>query len=429
MPYLDEAGLAHYDPKLKEWISSQPVKTLPSSLYPWTQTDKAGSVTCWPVGGTQLLPTVDFLFTETPPANGDKSPSNPSTITGVSSVKVTRCGKNVCSTKNLYTTTPNLFALDTITGGIKISGTTGSSATNIELRSVSNSQNALDGGMLQRGKTYTFSHSGNAPANNYPYFRLYVKETASSGWGSAKVSLANGGSATYSVPSTAYACMVRIDLGYNTTYNCECFVQIEEGSTATTFEQYSGDTYTIPLNSTYYGGSIDLSTGLMTVTWHGVKLTSSSGFRGPFDIAQSGSNKRYIANLPYGAAPYTATNQACSHYNYSHSFDANTQQAWVASGGACYIYDSFTTVAELNAFLDSQNSNGTPVVICYQLATPITVQLTPPQILALAQPDKYVPRLNTVYTDADAVQVGYVKSPIREEYELVQAIVAQGGEI
>ena len=80
MPYLNEADLSRYDPKLKEWISAQPVKTLPSTLYPWTLTAKAGAVTCWPVGGTELKPTVDFLFSETGPASGDKGPDNPSTI-------------------------------------------------------------------------------------------------------------------------------------------------------------------------------------------------------------------------------------------------------------------------------------------------------------------------------------------------------------
>lgn len=63
------------------------------------------------------------------------------------------------------------------------------------------------------------------------------------------------------------------------------------------------------------------------------------------------------------------------------------------------------------------------------MSDPVIAQLTPHQILSLAQTDKYTPRLNTVYTDASSVQVGYVKSPIREEFELQQAIVAQGGSV
>ena len=236
-----------------------------ASEWNWQKTKKAGAVTFKPVPESDLEPVVDFMFTETLPAEGEKAPDNPSTITGVSAATVTHCE------------------------------TEGVESTN----------------------------------------------------------------------------------------------------------------YTIQLGDTYYGGSLDVATGVMTVTWHGTKLTSASNFRGPFDIAHSGSNKRYVADLPYGSASYTATNQACSHYNYSHSFDSNIQQAWVSSSGSCYIYDSFATVEELNAFLDFQNSNGTPVIICYQLASPYTVQLTPTQIRSLPALDKYEPRINTVYTDQEAVHVGY----------------------
>lgn len=42
--------------------------------------------------------------------------------------------------------------------------------------------------------------------------------------------------------------------------------QFELGSTTTTYEPYSGNTYTIDLNGTRYGGTLDVLTGVLTVT-------------------------------------------------------------------------------------------------------------------------------------------------------------------
>ena len=66
-----------------------------------------------------------------------------------------------------------------------------------------------------------------------------------------------------------------------------------------------------------------------------------------------------------------------------------------------------TTEQAYSNWVASQYSNGTPVTFAYAVATPFTVQLTPTQIRSLSALDKYEPRINTVYTDQEAVQVGY----------------------
>lgn len=297
MPYLDEAGLAHYDPKLKEWISSQPVKTPPSSLYPWTLTDKAGAVTCWPVGGTPLKPAVDFMFTETGPAEGTKAPDNPSTITGVSSITVTHCES------------------------------------------------------------------------------VGVDETA----------------------------------------------------------------YTISLNGTYCGGSLDLATGVMTVTHQYIVLTGAEGYNWGItnnQPAEGWSRISFTGIMGATAFPppkgQTATSQVCTHLPYLRSYNGESTHFYLYDGGGIVIVfpDADITLAEWNSWLAAQYANGTPVTFAIELKNPsTTVQLTPQQILSLTQSDKYTPRLNTIYSDQTSVQVGYVKSPIREEFELQQAIVGLGGDI
>ena len=83
MPVLDLDGLTRYDGHIKDYIGR---------FANWQKSEKASAVAIYPVPETVLEPTVDFLFTETPPASGDKGPTNPSTITGVSSVLLSQIG-------------------------------------------------------------------------------------------------------------------------------------------------------------------------------------------------------------------------------------------------------------------------------------------------------------------------------------------------
>ena len=62
-----------------------------------------------------------------------------------------------------------------------------------------------------------------------------------------------------------------------------------------------------------------------------------------------------------------------------------------------------------------------------KLAIPYTVTLTPAEILSLTQSSVYDPRVNTVYSDAQAVQVGYLKHPSAASSDLRNAVVSLGG--
>ena len=242
MGYLNESGLAHYDGLIKSWTTykSGTVEGL-EPLLNWQRTADAASVTCYPVPVSPLEPLVSFMFTETPPLDGNpKSPTNPSTITGVSSVTVTRC---------------------------EAAG---------------------------------------------------VDETD----------------------------------------------------------------YTVALGGDCYGGSLDVATGVLTITRVMVEPDSLS-----YDISAH----------PAGT----------SDFQYTDTFGR--------------------TVSTDGTTLTISDTTGGEIV--YNLATPETVQLSPTQIYSLSQADDYTPRLNTVYSDQQSVQVGYPKSPIQTELELTNAIISLGGNI
>lgn len=426
MPYLDEAGLAHYDPKLKEWISAQPVKTIPSSLYPWTLTEKAGAVSCWPVGGTELKPTVDFLFTETGPASGDKGPENPSTISGVSSVNVTRCGKNILKTPYYSGSVANSTVTITPAADGTLTITKVVSSSNIWY----NFNNNNIGTRFSAGTTFILSGTHTGGTITTEGWAIYIFEADGSTLFSQTLS---NTSVSFTLDHDAFL-VFRLFLNKN--HVCSDVVlkpQIEIGSTATSFEPYAGADYTLPLGNTYYGGSIDLATGLMTVTH--VKIVFTGAEEMSWGVTHQTATTAFSAGAPwrsYIPAPKTpSSGPVCTHFPFLYNSGSDTVHFYVFSvGGAGFWYpDPDMTEAEWKAYLAAQYTNGTPVTLCYEVDVPTTIQLTPTEILSLAQADKYTPRLNTIYTDASAVQVGYVKSPIREEFELQQAIVAQGGEI
>lgn len=383
MGYLNEAGLARYDDLIKSWVlnTAGTVQGVTTTLN-WQKTAAAGAVTCWPVPVSPLKPNVSFLFTETPPANGEpKAPDNPSAISGVSGVKVTRCGKNLCPLDKIHSegSTGLTIAVDESGEYINVSGTASSDAS-IYLRTQTNNNNVLVGGGIRDGETYTFSFLGTAPSSGIS-FKLYIKATSSSSW-SKTVDITCGNNATYAVPADTFSAMLRLDIASGTTLDCRCYVQVEEGSTATAFEPYAGADYAIALGSTYYGGSLDVASGKMTVTHVMVEPDSLS-----YDIS-------------------------------AHPADTGDFQ---------YADTLGRTVTTDGTTLTISDTTGGQIV--YNLATPETVQLTATQIYSLSQSDEYTPRLNTIYSDQQSVQVGYAKSPIYSESELTNAIISLGGNI
>ena len=62
------------------------------------------------------------------------------------------------------------------------------------------------------------------------------------------------------------------------------------------------------------------------------------------------------------------------------------------------LKENYTSIDEWKSYLSAQHAAGTPVQVCYKLATPTTIQLTEHQISALSG-------VNTLYTDAGTLTV------------------------
>lgn len=182
--------------------------------------------------------------------------------------------------------------------------------------------------------------------------------------------------------------------------------QLETGSILSDFEPYSDTTYTISWQSeagTVYGGSLDATTGALTVETACVDLrsaipqwTKSTSYPGSY-YASLTQVKNYY-NLPSLKA---STPFLCSHAK-TVPYIVNYQS------GACYcdgsvnvwIMDASSTLEEWKNYLEAQYNAGTPVQVNLTLSEPQTYQLTPIEV-------KTILGQNHIFADCGDISVDY----------------------
>lgn len=187
-------------------------------------------------------------------------------------------------------------------------------------------------------------------------------------------------------------------------------IEVVEGTTTpSTYTPYNGQTNTLTLPETVYGGEVDAVTGdgnnntkVITLDGNELKFSQSSIY----------------FNLPMHSAPGILARGiiCCSHFD-SKRFGVNTNYEF------CFILasdiaDLFANVDDLNVYLAAQNAAGTPVQIAYKLATPMPFTATG------AQPIPALAGANTVLTDADSATVTGRADPIKRIADLEAAVAS-----
>ena len=414
MPYVDLAGLSRFAGKSKDFASSACAGL---DMANWQKTPAAGAVSFLPVPEMPLDPVVNFLFSETGPASGTKGPDNPSTITGVTQAKVTRCGKNLIWTPWQDATT---VTRDGITWTVNGDGTVTASGTatadsyfNVRQSTAGNRQH------LDSGLTYVLSGCP-ASGSNTTYLLAFVCNSATfKDFGAGTTCSVNADDSGW------ISCIVRSGV---TVSNLVFKPQLELGSAATSFEPYEGADYTVNLGGTYYGGSVDLSAGTMTVNRVAVPITEANKATDSWNSSVNCYVFTQKSLLP--AIARAAGTEVCTHFIFNSAYGSGFSHFYAGSTGQIFFFDSsWESKDDAIDYFAAQENNGTPVLAVYEPATPIIVPFTPTQIYSLSQPDPYAPRINTVYSDQVSVQVGYPKSPQASQTELTNAIVSLGGNV
>lgn len=387
----------------KPWSSKHIIDMLCPPLE-----ESGNPVVCYPVAGYAL--GVKAMWEPAQEGTGTPSPENIRPIKGRDSVTVDRCGENVIE----------FLSTEDSSSDIKIAV---DAEKNITLNGTLAGKGNITIGTCRlhwvAGKTYT----------------MYVKKVGGS------VSLGSGDGITfaYALFTTDYnhffrggtnstnldvyiasdAALVETELVFmlqcwrkGTVFNNFKFqIEVVEGTTTpSTYTPYNGQTNTLTLPETAYGGEVDAVTGdgnnntkVITLDGNELKFRQSSIY----------------FNLPMHSAPGILARGiiCCSHFD-SKRFGVNTNYEF------CFILasdiaDLFANVDDLNAYLAAQYAAGTPVQVCYKLAEPTSFTATG------AQPIPALAGVNTVLTDADSATVTGRADPIKRIEDLEDAVASQ----
>ena len=311
--------------------------------------------------------------------------SNICPITGHTSASVTRTGKNMLPSISATKTMQGITFTAKPDGSVTVDGTnTGNGSAYIILGGPSSlPRNSL------LNKAITISGGKNG---------VYVKNWNYNGQGGSKSS-SNGGETTYTFTNADadYNFAVAVSPGV-TVNNVTVYPMVRPAGTSAEFEPYTGQTYTINLNGTRYGGTLDALTGMLTVT-HGFKTFDGSENWGLQDNGRRvslGGNPLTGVKVVAGInRTIGATSNLFVEENPSATWNGTIGFSIEADG--VFVVRQFTsntmTVANWKTLLSS-----TPMQVCYPLQTPQTVQLTAQQISLLTG-------TNIISTDMNSLTV------------------------
>ena len=269
---------------------------------------------------------------------GDPSPENVRPITGWTGVNVMRTGKNV-----ICGYFPNALSL-----------------SNNKIIFLS-SEGVTIYSLCKKGQQYNFSCSATHNRLIWSFFDKFPTfgDTTT-------IYYANTNSVT--APISGYMLVY-----LNNTFDKDIVdaSQLELGSTATAYEPYQGDIYNVSFGEagTVYGGSLDVSSGKLTVD----RAIASSTF------GQLNS-KQVIGNVTRGNISLSSAlalktkriNSICNLTTWLENYTTDTSHYYInTNGDACWI------------FLPSNSDNDLNIQVVYYLAEPRTYQLTPAQVTTL----------------------------------------------
>lgn len=199
---------------------------------------------------------------------------------------------------------------------------------------------------------------------------------------------------TFIVPTNAHYMRFSPPIDYGTTYNHD--ISINYPSTDHDYHPYSGNKYTLALGQTVYGGTLDVTNGVLTVDRAMVDLGTLNW--------QYVSDDVFFTSGLYGIKKPGINNYINSRYGFSAASFANMPDKTMkgnSNAGGIYVKDS---AFGQNPATAKTGLSGVQLV--YELATPITIPLTPQEISTLQGQ-------NNVWADSGDVDVEYLKQTLK----------------
>ena len=143
-----------------------------------------------------------------------------------------------------------------------------------------------------------------------------------------------------------------------------------------TLDAQDGTTYPISLGQTVYGGTLDVTTGVLTITHARINLGSLTWTTTSLPLSVSTATQSLV-KIPASTA--TVADIICDSYAASSRDAISDKHICIANNGSTIISDTRfngKTAAQIKALLDG-------VYMVYAMKTPTTVQLTPTEVKTL----------------------------------------------
>lgn len=329
---------------------------------------------------SNCVPNVSISFSPIQTGEGNPSPENIRPISGWDSLWVTRCGKNLLDYAQLTLGRINYGLTSEKIGDnvIRVSGTASSTGNGLSFAICDSAQTSLQG-------------------KGYAIFVIPIS-------GTEKLKSAYG-LRTFGESDIA----IVADLVEGESYDMRFNLMITaDNSTPTTYEPYQGQTYTVQLGQTVYGGTVDAVTGEGVETWLYHLLTSSNTTT---SMLEANSNETSVLfgisriNGELISNQYGGTESwVCSHLPSLAIVAASSIDNGIngnRDGNMFYIRlnrEIANDIQEFLGWLDAQSAAGTPVQVAYKLATPTAFQAAGGQSIPTLD------GVNTLYTNGDEVK-------------------------
>lgn len=327
-------------------------------------------------------------------------------IKGRDSVKVERCGENLLNISQLKPNGYNLAGSNT----------------------------------LKPNTTYTFkpvSCGGIA-------FAVFLADNINPNLANRQLELTSyineGKSATFTTPSNAdsYSTMWLAGgkAGIHLVYTNVQFMLVTGTTAPTTYTPYIGQTNTLTLPETVYGGEVDAVSGEGQKVWKSVALDGTENWH---TWGVNKNNTNVTGFFTYDINDYSNDGSNINKILCS-TMSNEEKNIWggknmgvglAGSGSSKYLIYCVTTntlpdttddkkaIASFKTFLANLYAAGTPVQVAYKLATQTPFTATG------AQPLPALAGANTVLTDADSATVTGRADPIKRITDLEEAVASQ----
>lgn len=367
------------------WSSKHIIDTLCPPLE-----ETGNPVVCYPVENYPL--GVKATWEPVQEGSGTPSPENIRPIKGCDSVAVTRCGENLLNIAPFTKLTNKGITYEYVAnGGIHISGTA-TAVADSPIFAI---------GHLPPGKYYGFDIGIVDVAAS-----IVVQRNGANLWLNTK--------GVFEILAGDVIKYWYLNIINGTALDTTVYPYIVPGTTApTTYTPYTGQTATLTLPRTIYGGTVDAVTGEGQERWKTINLpktgwvkdgsVSFTRFNHYTALVAPASNKEQFKNILCNVLPSKNTNMDETAIQLE---NANDTMLRISVSG-------IKTLEDFLSFLDVYS-----VQVCYKLATPTPFTATG------AQPIQALSGVNTVITDADSATVTGRADPIKRITDLEDAVAS-----